>query len=279
MIEIKCHVYYKVLYSRAVWKAQVRCLVCDVCLCFCSMIGYKILNAASSIESTWWSLSPPVRLCVGFIQSWHQQLHQKGWCPLSSSLWRLLTEPLWHSSSPPSKPTVLQPETSSTLLYDRVTTSPPSGIRKRTTHSLSLMPVWTAKAGHMRGPRAELLTLWAQNLPNLDPAEESCKRTTEVLQVFMTKSIFHLCSSLFGTGQLSSPEIYSEIDPNWHVTDAIRPSLTFVSCLGPVLQQLQLFLNHLLRWWDCFPDLYCKTMIKVSIKVYKTLYDSRESCV
>lgn len=170
------------------------------------------------------------RLYVGFTQSWHQQLHQKGWCPLASSLWRLLIEPLWHSSSsPPFKPTLPRLETSSTQLYEsvQVTPSPPSDIRRRTPHQQSL----TAKVGFTPGHRSKLQTLRAQNHSSLDQAEDSCKEMTAVLQVLMTK-----CSMFKAKKCLDNLKYILNL--TLHVTDA-----TWARLIANII----LFL---ITWWD-----------------------------
>lgn len=97
-----------------------------------------------------------------------------------------------------------------------------------------------AKAELLRGPRAGLQTLRAQNLPNPEPAEESCKETTEVLQVFMTKPIFHL-----GFKHLKYMQKMT-----YHVTDAIRAWLTFIICFGPSipLSELLILFRVAGRW-------------------------------
>lgn len=128
---------------------------------------------------------------VGLIQPWHLQLHRRGWCLPSSSLWHLLIEPLWHSSSPLSKPTAALPATPNTRPWEfiRATASRlPPDIGKRTAHRPGLTRGWMAKDGVLRGARSQSLILRAQSPQDWSPAEETHKKATAKLQVFMRKS-------------------------------------------------------------------------------------------
>lgn len=127
---------------------------------------------------------------AGLVRPWHLQLHRREWCHPASSLWHLLTELLWHSSSPSSKPTAVLPVTHNTrpCEFIRVTASLLPDVRKRTAHSPGLKEGQTAKDGVLQRPRPQCFLHRAQSPRDRSGAEENHEKVTAKLQVFVKKS-------------------------------------------------------------------------------------------
>lgn len=159
----------------------------------------------------------------GFVQSWQWQLHRKGWCPPSSSLWLLLIKPLWPSSDLPSRPAAPLPETRESAKVTAYLFTDPNRTR-----CLTPVALWTAPTGLME---PEDQTLRVQNSSRLDPPKQSCKkiRNSGALQVFMT----HTVSEPFCH---CSPAGFHLTPPGWgHVGACVVISSSFTVKLDLIL--------------------------------------------